>query len=122
MINEPSELTTEIVKLSYEEVIRKGITFLQVFPQMFQESNIAETFRKALKYLSVFTLINLLYLNVFIRLTLFFEQLFLITLEVVNVCNEKGLNITNVQIKAFLFIILRTIFSMLTKKINDKSR
>ena len=122
MINEPSELTTEIVKLSYEEVIRKGITFLQVFPQMFQESNIAETFRKALKYLSVFILINLLYLNVFIRLTLFFEQLFLITLEVVNVCNEKGLNITNVQIKAFLFIILRTIFSMLTKKINDKSR
>jgi len=45
MINEYSELTTEIVKLSYEEVMRKGIPFLQIFPQMFQENNIAETFK-----------------------------------------------------------------------------
>ena len=45
MINEYSELTTEIVKLSYEEVMRKGIPFLQIFPQMFQDENIAETFK-----------------------------------------------------------------------------
>ena len=45
MIDKSSELTTEIVKLSYEEVMRKGIPFLQIFPQMFQENNIAETFK-----------------------------------------------------------------------------
>ena len=45
MIDKSSELTTEIVKLSYEEVMRKGIPFLQIFPQMFQDENIAETFK-----------------------------------------------------------------------------
>jgi len=44
-MKDPSELTNEIVKLSYEEILRKGIPFLQVFPQMFQETNIAETFK-----------------------------------------------------------------------------
>lgn len=43
MMKDPSKLTYEIVKLSYEEIIRKGIPFLQVFPQMFQESNISST-------------------------------------------------------------------------------
>jgi hypothetical protein len=42
-MKDPSKLTYEIVKLSYEEIIRKGIPFLQVFPQMFQESNISST-------------------------------------------------------------------------------
>jgi len=34
MIDKSSELTTEIVKLSYEEMIRKGLPLLQIFPQI----------------------------------------------------------------------------------------
>jgi len=40
-----SELTDEIVTATYEELIDNGLPFLQIFPQMFQDANIAETFR-----------------------------------------------------------------------------
>jgi hypothetical protein len=39
------KLTDEIVTTTYEEVIRNGLPFLQIFPQMFQDANIAETFK-----------------------------------------------------------------------------
>ena len=52
-----------------------------------------QKFRKALKYFSVLTLMNLLYLNVFRPLKLSFDQLFLIVLAVVNVCNERGVDV-----------------------------
>ena len=45
MRTDSSKLTNEIVKVSYGEIIRKGIPFLQIFPQIFQERNIAETFK-----------------------------------------------------------------------------
>ena len=40
-----SKLTDEIVTTTYEEIIHNGLPFLQIFPQMFQDANIAETFR-----------------------------------------------------------------------------
>ena len=40
-----SKLTDEIVTTTYEELIHNGLPFLQIFPQMFQEANIAETFK-----------------------------------------------------------------------------
>ena len=36
------KLTDEIVTTTYEEVIRNGLPFLQIFPQMFQDANIAD--------------------------------------------------------------------------------
>lgn len=38
-------LTNEIVTQSYEEIIEAGLPFLQIFPQMFQDRSIAETFK-----------------------------------------------------------------------------
>ena len=40
-----SKLTDEIVTTTYEELIHNGLPFLQIFPQMFQDANIAETFK-----------------------------------------------------------------------------
>ena len=40
-----SKLTDEIVTTTYEEIVRNGLPFLQIFPQMFQDANIAETFK-----------------------------------------------------------------------------
>jgi hypothetical protein len=40
-----SKLTDKIVTTTYEEIIHNGLPFLQIFPQMFQEANIAETFK-----------------------------------------------------------------------------
>jgi hypothetical protein len=40
-----SKLTDEIVTTTYEELIHDGLPFLQIFPQMFQDANIAETFK-----------------------------------------------------------------------------
>ena len=45
MVDDSSRLTTEVVKTNYEEIMRKEIPFLQLFLQMVQEINIAETFR-----------------------------------------------------------------------------
>lgn len=43
MIENSSKLIDETVKTNYEEIIKNGLPFLQVFPQMLQENNIAET-------------------------------------------------------------------------------
>ena len=45
VIEDPRKLTNEVVKTNYEEIIRKRIPFLQVFPKTFQVANIVETFR-----------------------------------------------------------------------------
>ena len=45
MVKDKSTLTNEVVKEQYEEMISRGLPFLQIFPEMIQESNVAETFR-----------------------------------------------------------------------------
>ena len=45
MVEDKSTLTNEVVKEQYEEMISRGLPFLQIFPEMIQESNVAETFR-----------------------------------------------------------------------------
>ena len=59
-----SKLTDEIVTTTYEELIHNGLPFLQIFPQMFQDANIAETYSyiaKTLKYFKAF--LSLLFLS-----------------------------------------------------------
>ena len=46
-------------------------------------------FKKVLRYFSMIILIDLLYLNVFIPLTLSFEQVLLIAASVVKICDKK---------------------------------
>jgi len=53
--------------------------------------------KKVLQHFSIIALIDLLYLNVLVPVTLSFEQLFLIALEVVNVCNEKGRDVSTLS-------------------------
>jgi hypothetical protein len=45
MIKNDSYLTNEIVKEKYEEIMNTGLPFLQIFPQLFQERNLAKTFK-----------------------------------------------------------------------------
>ena len=45
MVKDKSTLTNEVVKEQYEEMISRGLPFLQIFPEMIQESNVAETFK-----------------------------------------------------------------------------
>ena len=45
MVKDYSELTDEIITATYEEIINNGLSFLQIFPRMFQDANIAETFK-----------------------------------------------------------------------------
>ena len=45
MIENPPKLTDKVVKTNYEQIIINVLPFLQVLPQMFQETNIAETFK-----------------------------------------------------------------------------
>ena len=45
MVKDESTLTNEIVKKQYEELMTNGLPFLQIFPEMIQESNVAETFK-----------------------------------------------------------------------------
>ena len=45
MVKDKSTLTSEVVKEQYEEMVSRGLPFLQIFPEMIQESNVAETFR-----------------------------------------------------------------------------
>ena len=45
MVKDESTLTNEIVKKQYEELMTNGLPFLKIFPEMIQESNVAETFK-----------------------------------------------------------------------------
>jgi len=45
LVKDATKFTDEIVKQNYEEIMQNGLPFLQIFPQMFQENNIAETFK-----------------------------------------------------------------------------
>ena len=42
MVKDKSTLTHEVVKEQYEELLTSGLPFLQIFPEMIQESNVAE--------------------------------------------------------------------------------
>lgn len=44
-----SSLTNEIVKRQYETLMHSGLPFLQIFPEMIQEPNVAETFKTRVK-------------------------------------------------------------------------
>lgn len=69
-------------------------------------------FKKALKYFGILGAINLLYLNLFLPLKLSFGQIFLISAEVVRVCEEKGLDIQNlsdIQLDEIISLILNTV-------------
>ena len=45
MTKDYAKLTDKIVTRNYKEIIKNGLPFLQIFPQMFQNENIAETFQ-----------------------------------------------------------------------------
>lgn len=42
-------LTNEVVKRQYEALMKNGMPFLQIFPEMIQEPNVAETFKNRAK-------------------------------------------------------------------------
>jgi|TARA_B110000259_G_C13673474_1_gene265291 hypothetical protein len=44
-----SSLTNEVVKRQYETLMNSGMPFLQIFPEMIQEPNVAETFKTRAK-------------------------------------------------------------------------
>ena len=46
MVKNESKLTNEVVKEQYEELMTTGLPFLQIFPEMIQEADIAETFKR----------------------------------------------------------------------------
>ena len=54
-------------------------------------------FKRSLKYFGILGVINLLYLNLFLPLKLSFEQIFLILIEVVRVCGERGLDVSKLS-------------------------
>lgn len=39
-------LTKQVVKEQYNELMHKGLPFLEIFPEMIQEADIAETFKR----------------------------------------------------------------------------
>jgi len=41
--------TNEIVKKQYEDLMKNGLPFLQIFPEMVQDSSVAETFKNRAK-------------------------------------------------------------------------
>ena len=41
-------LAKQVVKEQYEELMNDGLPFLQIFPEMIQEADIAETFKHPL--------------------------------------------------------------------------
>jgi hypothetical protein len=45
MVKNESKLTNEVVKDQYEELMTTRLPFLQIFPEMIQESRVAETFK-----------------------------------------------------------------------------
>ena len=45
MVKNESKLTNEVVKEQYEDLMTTGLPFLQIFPEMIQESSVAETFK-----------------------------------------------------------------------------
>ena len=56
-----------------------------------------EKFNRLLKYCGILGVINLLYLNPFLPLKLSFEQIFLVLLEVVLVCEERRLDVSKLS-------------------------
>lgn len=46
MVKSKSKSTSEVVKEQYEKLMTSGLPFLQIFPEMIQEENVAETFKR----------------------------------------------------------------------------
>ena len=68
--------------------------------------------KRSLKYFSILGVINLLYLNLFLPLKLSVEQIFLISIEVVRVCDERGLDVSKLsasQLDEILSLILNSV-------------
>jgi len=53
--------------------------------------------KRAFKYFIIIALINLLYLNVLVPVTLSFEQIFIIALGVEAVCYKRGIDIETIS-------------------------
>ena len=69
-------------------------------------------FKRSLKYFGILGVINLLYLNLFLPLTRSFEQIVLILVAVVRVCDERGLDvskISDIQLDEIISLILNSI-------------
>ena len=69
-------------------------------------------FKRSLKYFGILGVINLLYLNLFLPLTRSFEQIVLILVAVVRVCDERGLDvskISDIQLDESISLILNSI-------------
>jgi|TARA_B110000971_G_scaffold217185_1_gene253556 hypothetical protein len=58
------------------------------------------------------TLIDLLYLNALVPVTLSFQQIFLITLEVIIISNQKGINILTIldQLIELAIVAVKRVF------------
>jgi len=54
-------------------------------------------FKRSLKYFGILGVIDLLYLNLLLPSKLSFEQIFLILIEVVRVCGERGLDVSKLS-------------------------
>lgn len=68
--------------------------------------------KNSLKYISLLSLVNLFYLNLFLPLKLSLEQIFLILTEVVRVCDEKGVDIaklSTVQLDEIIALSLNSV-------------
>ena len=46
MATNESSLAKQVVKEQYEELMHNRLPFLHIFPEMFQDANIAETFKR----------------------------------------------------------------------------
>ena len=54
-------------------------------------------FKRLLKYFGILGVLDLLYLNLLLPSKLSFEQIFLILIEVVRVCGERGLDVSKLS-------------------------
>ena len=76
-------------------------------------------FKRSLKYFGILGVINLLYLNLFLPLKLSFEQIFLISTEVVRVCDERGLDVSKlsaIQLDEIISLSLNSVKKNILRK------
>ena len=59
--------------------------------------NISPRVRNILKWLGIITIVDLLYLNILLPIVLSFEQILLIALEVVYICDKKNIEISSLS-------------------------
>ena len=54
--------------------------------------------KKTLISFDIIALINLLYLNVLVPITVSFQQVFLVALEIVKISNDKGIDLATIPL------------------------